>query len=394
MATDFVRFKDEASGDYYYHCFQTEATLWDEPERWREPTKDELVGDGDEDDEDDVDPNKNIINKIINDTTKEEKADNTQATGEADDKEGKEDEDIEIWEKCTEPTSGDHYYFNPKTEVTQWEYPTHSLNIRVVPVSENKVSSTSEKEDKVEATVESLSEENTQETEYDDWQQCTEVGTGQHYYFNPKTQITQWELPMGKNTRIIPISESNIIQTEVVTPLVQSRIDPRNAFATAIAQGKTPAEAATIAATVAKGPNVKQHTVPNIKVYNPNVGGDAAAAAAWALTSNATVKDTNSVASNGWEQCVDPDSKRLYYYNTLTQERQWEPPADHIASILPSATDRYIYIYICIERNGIYYHYSICVLILLLGYIGRSGVITLHKLHSLKIEDTQELGGI
>lgn len=165
----------------------------------------------------------------------------------------------------------------------------------------------------LEAAVESSSEENTQEKDFEDWQQCTDVGTGQHYYFNPKTQSTQWELPSGLNVHIIPTSENKVIQTEAFPPLVQSRVDPSNAFVTTIATGSTYVETATTCGFTD----------------------------ALLLTNNA---DANSEVSNGWQQYVDPDSKRSYYYNTFTEERQWEPPADHIAlSGPPSATDRYIY---------------------------------------------------
>jgi hypothetical protein len=39
-----ARFIDMESGEYYYHCFESEDTTWDEPTEWREPTSEELAG--------------------------------------------------------------------------------------------------------------------------------------------------------------------------------------------------------------------------------------------------------------------------------------------------------------------------------------------------------------
>jgi hypothetical protein len=286
---DYVRFIDEASGDYYYHCFDTETTIWDEPTKWREPTEIELLGEDEEVNGTEVDEHNQTSNKHKDGST----------------------------------------------------------------------GSTANEGEKV---------------EYEDWEECLDVTLGLHYYFNPQTNVTQWEMPIGDHQRIIkptpPASSSTDNAVHQATQLVQPQhqqqqviAQPRNAYAKAIAEGKSPMEAAAIAAAIATaignnkstlqigtsaaalfsttttGGGVRQNTgtIPARALSQDN----DEALAAWALTANAQEASNVGGSSggwnnnNGWQQSLDPDSKRPYYFNPQTNESQWEPPSDHIASILP-----------------------------------------------------------
>ncbi|KAF0693395.1 Aste57867_15648 [Aphanomyces stellatus] len=275
----WVRHLDEDSTRFYYYNQVTGETTWTEPEGYTgEGSKDKA---GEDDNKDDAPAAKRA--RVV----------------EADD-------DGTMWVKYVDPTTKRPYYSDMNSGRTTWEQPTFYTSDQGEDDDEEDEEAL-EEEYTFGAVTDKASTSGTDDTKLaaattasettPDFLRYIEPTTNTPYYFNTKTQATQWDAP----------PEDAVVH-----------------------------DAPTTASTA-------QETVTGSAKYQEwlNKATHAPAAKTASVAANAAdpVHRLNSILGGGggtsetfrWQQHYDTKTQRYYYYDTETGETQWEPPAEGAA---------------------------------------------------------------
>lgn len=244
------------------------------------------------------------------------------------------------WRKFTDDESGRAYYVDEANDVTQWEEPEGfaeeteegggpesseeedgekeeewasgdedgSNEANGSESAEERVADEEQPDGKEEAAAAPTTQpatENTAPVTAGSWTKYIDVASGKPYYNNAVTGITQWEQPAGYRESAGVASAVSAeyqthlvrVQTERLSRVTQQALDPTGSLS-------------------------------KLNAILSGIGGSAAD------LGDADGEDDKTVSRGKpeWQQHVDPQTQRYYYYNTVTGVTQWTKPDAPITS--------------------------------------------------------------
>jgi hypothetical protein len=279
----------------------------------------------------------------------------------------------EGWEEATDPTTQQVYYYNSISGVTVWERP-------IVP-SVSTVDSAPDKETNG-ATPEIVVDEN-ETTPFEvqneavagvpfeedegianplpkNWTESVDPTSGQTYYYNSISGVTRWARPT--NTPIENVDDANLkdvisielepektvqsdvhLDTNIENEIPESQIEPteqndpepeEKGYADDLPDGWIEANdsvSGDIYYYHRLSGTVSWERPPIDQENNAGLKGEEAANATDLEPEVATKEDDlldhRERLPEGWIESFDPQTKKIYYYNTLTGNVDWERPA-------------------------------------------------------------------
>ena len=236
------------------------------------------------------------------------------------------------WSETVDPTSGKAYYFNSKTGETSWEKPTAG-----------------------EAEIANINTTGDNEPSQDaaEWVEATDISTGSTYYYNSGTGETSWERPSALDSE----EKSSPPDTSSTTPEATTE---STLFTTADADddpaGRTEEKPEidqncySTDAAIDQSELIQEET-NSLVVAEEEVKEESDAVAATAkaedeapegvacpqesnVSETATTTEIKSDESSsnalpdGWVKANDPSSGKVYYCNMKTQETSWKRPVE------------------------------------------------------------------
>ena len=295
MPADWESAVDPVHGDIFYYNRITGETSWTRPEEFAEESSgrtgqeecgDRLENIGDSNVEKDSSPGETNTNE-----TDDIPDDNGDVIPKVQDEASS--PLPEYWTKARDPSSGDIYFFNTLTQETSWERPSQGDTAAIDQTPNKKLlpedSGLEEKVDPIGAVTLSKSaddeypkDETGDKIQSSEWEECIDPQSGATYFFNEMTGETKWkDATAEEKIEIIPSEKDD--QKEVVTehsPCKDIPEEPSN------------------------------HPVNG---KNPDFGHDT--------KSNIRAQEVQ------WEECVDPQSGEIYYFNQTTGETSWSKPS-------------------------------------------------------------------
>jgi len=267
------------------------------------------------------------------------------------------------WVETTDPTSGQTYYFNSKTNETSWEKPT-STGESTPEQDANGESDWSETVDAssgqsyyynhktgetswekppgmTEATTADAEDENGQIQDIE-WVETTDPSSGNTYYYNSMTGETSWERPAALKEKASPSESSAPVENtdgvadtpggDDVSPKDETAEDQSTQDSnspTERIQEETSSE--FIAEETEESP---PETKPEDETPDETPPPEERSGTETEATTEQKNEESNSNAlPEGWIEANDPSSGKVYYCNMNTQETSWERPT------MPEAKD-------------------------------------------------------
>ncbi|KAG1703147.1 hypothetical protein DVH05_008059 [Phytophthora capsici] len=227
------------------------------------------------------------------------------------------------WQKFVDDETKATYYYDEVSGTSRWEKPDdyvsdqegdkaqESENHTLQQLQEDAEASKQElREDRKEelSTKEKQQEEikesgsNTQQ-----WVKYMDAATNKPYYYNPRTEKTQWEEPEGFDASAAavpaapPVSAEyqahlNRVQSERLARVTQQVLDPSG----------------------------------NLSKLNAILSGIDSSAPSTAVSGSK--EDAPRVSKAEWQQHIDAQTQRYYYHNVVTGVTQWNKPDAAIVS--------------------------------------------------------------
>ena len=229
------------------------------------------------------------------------------------------------WKEMTDKNSGKTFYYNVKTRKTQWEKPAEFETSGRAKKTSNADISGSESMDKG-ATNEAGSEsviaagKTTTSHPTGDWISRTDPNTQRVYYFNKRTNKTQWEEPVEMQTA--PTEDRG--KATVETSLNAESAD-KDASEWKEMTDKTSGRKFYYNVNTKKTQWNKPLEVPS----KPALIAAQKEASSGQSTTPAKQDQTLALTSS-WTKRKDKKSGRYFYYNSETKKTQWETPVDFV----------------------------------------------------------------
>ena len=243
------------------------------------------------------------------------------------------------WIESTDPTSGQVYYFNEQTQVTQWERPVNAedateaerYNEDELAVTDSGVPVEETTEDgEFEGDLVESPPEDTQPTSEEKpplppaWREATDPSSGRVFYHNVETDETSWDRPVAQSSDEDDHSESPV---EIVNEHLDLAPDRSSEVEKVVevepVQESQATELETEVVPTTRSPVEEEDGV----VVQPT---QEDAQLVDSLQSHQDSDDkvpTNSPdLPENWVSVDDPASGKIYYYNSVTNETSWEPP--------------------------------------------------------------------
>ena len=241
-SSDWKEMTDKKSGKNFYYNVKTKKTQWTKPDI-------------------DVTQNNNNDNNHSTTTTVASSNDNDNNSNTTASSKTASD-----WTARTDPSTNRVYYFNKRTNKTQWDEP-EELKATNMTTQLNKNTTSSV----VDTTVKTKDNDNTKtsSSSSSDWKEMTDKKSGRAFYYNTKTKKTQWTKPAGDSDN-------------------------------SVKEDKKKSKTSTVDTTITSDTPQKKEPVPS----------------------------TSSSTSSPWIEKTDPNSGRAFYYNKVTKKTQWEKPDD------------------------------------------------------------------
>lgn len=243
------------------------------------------------------------------------------------------------WIETVDPSTGQSYYYNAKTNETSWTKPEEMRDGR-------------------------------EETPTGDWTEATDPSSGKTYYYNTKTGETSWEKPVAMET---VVAEPNSASAEASPEEMSKEEEGNDADAAPVEQTTTELgeakdseqkelkvepqleeelsnqdtlEPAVVGESdaVEKKENEQSDDVPQKNAIDKGQGEtniesteepteldpqeESTTKEAESEQSSAVVvtRSESSTLPDDWVEVPDPSSGKSYYYNSKTQETSWEKP--------------------------------------------------------------------
>ena len=307
---------DESTGQVYYFNSELNKTQWDKP----------------------------VIEKNASDKDTEQVADSI-----GDDVPEEELNDDEVkdaptslplgWEELVDESSGQTYYFNELKNITQWERPESDETINddsSMIISSEQIDETAEQSTLSQPKEEEEVDENGEIDLPIGWVKLIDENSGDPYYFNEVENITQWEKPECKeaNADGVTSTDGNADEqpeesTTDLPPGWTEAVDETSGDVyyynevTNVTQWEKPSfpEKAI------------QEDVDQIKKDAVSSNNSVRSSQDWVKVdtkedevAESKTEDVGKSLPPGWEECEDPSSGKVYYYNEKENITQWERP--------------------------------------------------------------------
>ena len=262
------------------------------------------------------------------------------------------------WVEGTDPSSGQTFYYNAKTNETSWEKPASSAidefteepETESFPAEHASVAGSHGGDDLT---------QNVQSTEHDShasslppgWSKATDPSSGKTYFFNSTTNESSWERPTVSSSMDDPVQTA-----DELSPQQESQAE-------AFAENGTSDEFPEEVSQRSKGKDeMKPETHPSpdqvqtaegdgeivfesgaspdedVSVPQENTGGLFNSPDVWDASSRdpdgmdkadepKVATEIDAELPEGWVKSSDPTSGKIYYYNAMTNESSWERPS-------------------------------------------------------------------
>ncbi|GBG32417.1 Hypothetical Protein FCC1311_086422 [Hondaea fermentalgiana] len=197
---------------------------------------------------------------------------------------------VSHWHKLQDPASGADYFYHDVTQEVSWTLPEGETL-----AGEGDDLYTTDSRDLGSAASQETDLESVQENVAGEWIELFDPATGRNYYFNSKTQASQWDKPASFHK----FSLEDIGQ-KLMPPEVRAAVLVQNTWRAKVAR----------------------------RVLRKQRGLKLGAA---------SPKEGNDIGSSPWQVLTDPQTGFDYFYNTETQEVTWDAPQD-IAKALSSTS--------------------------------------------------------
>ena len=234
------------------------------------------------------------------------------------------------WIESTDSASGHVYYYNERTQATQWERPVDGeeaaeaerneddelavadSGIHDVPVGETT------EDGEFESDLVETSPGGGQPTSEEKpslppaWREATDPSSGSVFYHNVETNETSWDRPVAQSSDKENHSDSSV---EIPAPNRSSETKP-------VVEPGQESQAVELETEVAQ--TTGSHVEEEDGVIVQPAQEDAQPLQSH-QDSDAEVP-TNPDLPENWVSVNDPASGKIYYYNSVTNETSWEPP--------------------------------------------------------------------
>ena len=165
--SDWKEMTDKNSGKTFYYNVKTRKTQWEKPAEFETSGRAKKTSNADISGSETMD--KGATNEAESESViAAEKTTTSHPTGD--------------WISRTDPNTQRVYYFNKRTNKTQWEEP---VEMQTAPT-----------EDRGKATVETSLNAESADKDASEWKEMTDKTSGRKFYYNVNTKKTQWNKPL------------------------------------------------------------------------------------------------------------------------------------------------------------------------------------------------------
>eukprot|EP00531_Pseudo-nitzschia_arenysensis_P017383 CAMPEP_0116125268 /NCGR_PEP_ID=MMETSP0329-20121206/5721_1 /TAXON_ID=697910 /ORGANISM="Pseudo-nitzschia arenysensis, Strain B593" /LENGTH=1109 /DNA_ID=CAMNT_0003619299 /DNA_START=125 /DNA_END=3451 /DNA_ORIENTATION=+ len=275
------------------------------------------------------------------------------------------------WVETVDPTSGQTYFFNSKTNETSWEKPTSTGESATQPAESESTTGESDWSETVDPSSGQTYYYNnkTGETSWEkpadttaaasaagdatgdnqdqasEWVEATDPSSGNTYYYNSVTGETSWERPAAMDEKPSEAAESSTTPVETTSEPVADATDADAAPAEEPVEESSPQEEPAPTETIPEEtsselraeettteteeptPEVVEEKVQDETPVESTPAEETSATEAETTTPEVASEETSTNAlPEGWIEATDPSSGTVYYCNMNTQETSWERP--------------------------------------------------------------------